>query len=174
MTNKIQDRLYEFALLTYQCFDKLQAAAQWYIKAVMFSDEPNDLHALLPYHDNLELMRAVAKNFEINAMPEKAILFYSYTLKQQDSIALQALQTYAQKNIASAEYVLAIEYYHKRGELLTAAKHCMRAAEKGHQPAQNYLKTTQFNAIDSLSLAQEYHYGYTVSINFTMAHDFYK
>jgi len=162
----------DLAELYYRAFSHIEKATQWYKKAID-RDEAAALSKLNQIAvEDAGFAYRFAKLYESENL-QRATIYYAIARRQGHHEATTQLQILLEKDSAEAQYAVAYEYHHPRGELLEAAKLCMQAAEQNNPLAKRYLKNTPFSVEVCLTIASLYEEGKLVKKNMEQAFDFY-
>ena len=102
-----------------------------------------------------------------------AVMYYAAALPAEQAVT--SLLALADKGEAVAQFILATDYYHKKGNFAEAVKWCLMAAEQGYSKAVQYLENTSLPDAIYVVIARAYAEGSsTVAQNFARAIYFYQ
>lgn len=103
-----------------------------------------------------------------------ALKYYLMASQRENIDAQKRLEQLALTGNVDAQYCLGFDYYSQyKKNILEGVKWCMKAAEKNHLLAINYVTKTVFPADIYLKMAQWYELGDQVSVNMTRSLEFY-
>ncbi len=105
---------------------------------------------------------------------QKACEYYSIAVQHDHAASREGLEVLAKSGNSEAQYVLAVEYYHRKCELDKAINLAMCAADQQHAKAMTYLFETNFNVDQYLMIAKKFDHGDGVKINIHSAVAFYE
>lgn len=154
-------------------------ALPWYKMAADSNEEAAGKKLKELSQENAENAYAIGMFYQASDQTEnaiaKAIEFYALALPSLHDKAQQQMEAVAASGNSEAQYILGVVYYHKTlKDDATAVKWCLKAAEKQHAKALEFLTTTQFSDRLFHSIATEYERGGHVARNVRKAIQYYE
>jgi hypothetical protein len=150
----------------------VRTSLPWYKKAVDYNHAAASSALDKLANSSAEHAYAIA---QLCGNDPKAIFYYMSAVKKDHPGATAQMMRLANTSNKEAQYALGYEYYQKRkGSAIEAVKLCMKAAQKKHPEALQFMQKTTFTPDACLEIARIYEKGVTgIFRNITRAIEFY-
>ncbi len=154
---------FELADLYYRVLKDNLAALKWFKRAedngnTKASAQLEQIISPSPLY-TYELGKLYEGNAGEKANLPKALNLYLVAARKNHAEARKQLEAIAARGDAQTQYMLGYEYYHSTKDFAKAVEWCMRAAEKKHKQATDYLTKTTFGVDIYLKIARTYDLG---------------